>query len=65
MLPHEDKDFEEEFYFKRAGRLYKKYSEVVGGKAFNGDPLPDWKEFSADPAKQKQVAGWIAAAKEK
>jgi hypothetical protein len=43
-----------------AGELYETYCEGVGGVAFNGDPLPDWKTFRADPLKQKQVRGWLA-----
>jgi hypothetical protein len=43
-----------------AGLLYDAYCAAVGGVAFNGDPLPDWKTFRADPAKQKQVEAWIA-----
>lgn len=46
-----------------AGREgYTEYCEAVGGKAWNGDPLPTWEEFKADPAKQKQVAAWNRAA---
>lgn len=41
---------------------YTAYCQAVGGKAFNGDPLPSWEEFCADPAKQVQVAAWRAAA---
>jgi len=29
-----------------AGELYEVYGKEVGGVAFNGDPLPDWAEFS-------------------
>lgn len=47
-----------------AGRLYEKYCAEVGGKAFNGDPLPSWQEFSSDPSKQKQANAWIASAQE-
>jgi hypothetical protein len=47
---------------KLAGDLYTAYCEAVGGKAFNGDPLPSWYEFSKDPNKQKQVEGWVAVA---
>lgn len=43
--------------------LYETYCSAVGGVAFNGDPLPNWEEFSADPAKEKQVVGWLAAAR--
>jgi hypothetical protein len=42
--------------------LYTAYCDAVGGKAFNGDPLPDWETFSKDPAKQKQVNAWLATA---
>lgn len=46
-----------------ANRCYTEYCEQVGGKAFNGDPLPKWEEFQADPAKAKQVAGWYQVAR--
>lgn len=45
-----------------AGQIYEAYCQSVGGVAFNGDPLPKWEDFAADPQKQKQVQGWIAAA---
>ena len=45
-----------------AGELYSAYCEAVGGVAFNGDPLPDWPEFAADPNKEKQSNAWVAAA---
>jgi hypothetical protein len=54
VSPHEE----------RAGRMYTAYCAAVGGKAFNGDPLPDWETFRADPAKAKQAEAWIAAARE-
>ena len=41
-----------------AGFLYEQYCAAVGGKAFNGDPLPSWEEFSKDPAKQLQADAW-------
>jgi hypothetical protein len=43
-----------------AGKLYAIYCVEVGGKAFNGDPLPDWKTFRADPSKKKQSDAWVA-----
>ena len=43
-----------------AGELYEAYCVAVGGKAFNGDPLPNWEAFLADPAKKKQSDAWIA-----
>jgi hypothetical protein len=45
-----------------AEKLYTAYCAAVGGVAFNGDPLPDWATFSADPSKEKQANGWLAAA---
>jgi hypothetical protein len=45
-----------------AGLLYTVYCEACGGLSFNGDPLPDWKTFAADPNKQKQVASWLKTA---
>lgn len=42
--------------------LYNAYCEAVGGVAFNGDPLPTWTEFRADPAKLKQSEAWLATA---
>jgi len=46
-----------------AGQMYTAYCEAVGGVAYDGKPLPAWPEFSTDPTKQKQAAGWLAAAK--
>lgn|SRR5678815_2461117 len=46
-----------------AGDLYETYCVAVGGKAFNGDPLPGWKVFRADPSKQKQSDAWVAVAR--
>jgi hypothetical protein len=45
-----------------AEHLYTTYCDAVGGKAFNGDPLPTWAVFSVDPNKQVQAQGWRAAA---
>jgi hypothetical protein len=42
--------------------LYTTYCENVGGVAFNGDPLPTWEEFKANPEKEKQVNAWVAMA---
>lgn len=42
--------------------MYTAYCEGVGGVAFNGDPLPSWEEFRADPAKAKQADAWEVAA---
>lgn len=38
-----------------AENLYETYCVAVGGVAFNGDTLPNWKAFSADPKKTKQA----------
>lgn len=45
-----------------AEELYNAYCTAVGGVAFNGDPLPDWATFSADPNKEKQSNAWLSAA---
>jgi len=45
-----------------AEELYTAYCKAVGGLAFNGDPLPDWKTFAADVTKKKQSDAWLAAA---
>lgn len=47
-----------------AGRLYEVYCTAVGGKAFNGDPLPSWEVFRDDTSKLKQSEAWIAVAEE-
>lgn len=44
--------------------LYNRYCDAVGGKAWNGDNLPMWAEFRADPTKKKQSDAWVAAAAE-
>jgi len=49
---------------KLAGMLYTTYCAAVGGKAFNGDPLPNWFQFRGDPAKQKQSDAWVRTAEE-
>lgn len=45
-----------------ANELYTTYCQSVGGKAFNGDDLPAWDAFRADPSKQKQSDAWVATA---
>jgi hypothetical protein len=44
------------------GVAYTAYAAAVGGKAFNGDPLPTWKAMVADPAKERLVEAWSIAA---
>jgi hypothetical protein len=51
------------FVGELAAGIYGVYCGEVGGKAFNGDPLPSWSEFIADPAKSKQSLAWMAAAR--
>lgn len=43
---------------ERAEILYTVYCDAVGGKAFNGDPLPTWEQFAADMKKTKQADAW-------
>lgn len=45
-----------------ARKMYDVYCVVVGGKAFNGDTLPDSDTFFSDDTKMKQRNAWIAAA---
>lgn len=45
-----------------AMEMYDAYCEEVGGKAWDGRPLPTAKEFFADETKIKQARGWLAAA---
>ena len=47
-----------------AAGLYEKYCQAVGGVNFQGDPLPNWQEFRADPNKTKQSDAWIKVAEE-
>ncbi len=47
---------------KLAHAMYDAYCVEVGGKAWDGRPLPTAKEFFADETKQKQAMGWFAAA---
>jgi hypothetical protein len=46
-----------------AGLLYETYCTEVGGKASNGDPLPNWTAFRADRSKKKQSDAWVAVAR--
>jgi uncharacterized protein (DUF3820 family) len=48
---------------EKAEMLYETYSEAVGGVAYNGDPLPSWAEFSADPEKEVQAEAWREVAR--
>lgn len=46
-----------------AHTLYDHYCQAVGGKAFNGDPLPLSGEFFADESKEKQANAWRETAR--
>lgn len=43
--------------------MYTLYCLEVGGKAFDGKPLPDWKTFSSDDSKKKQADAWRGIAR--
>jgi ribosomal protein L37AE/L43A len=43
--------------------FYTRYCDAVGGKAFNGDPLPDWLTFFFDPEKVIQRDAWVEVGK--
>lgn len=45
-----------------AGYLYEEYCKAVGGKAYDGKPLPNWQEFSGDNTKVNQLHGWLSVA---
>ena len=45
-----------------AHKLYDAYCVEVGGKAFNGDPLPKAEEFFDDSTKKKQADAWRTVA---
>jgi len=47
---------------KLAGECYEAYCVAVGGRAFNGDVLPSWLIFRADPTKRKQSDAWLQVA---
>ena len=38
--------------------LYDCYCLAVGGKSFNGDPLPAWSVFRNDSSKKTQADAW-------
>lgn len=46
-----------------AGKLYTVYCAAVGGKAYDGKPLPAWQEFRSDPTKKVQSDAWVAVAR--
>jgi hypothetical protein len=39
------------------------YSKAVGGKAFNGDPLPTWDVMCKDEKKENLVVAWKRCAR--
>lgn len=42
--------------------MYTEYCEAVGGKSYDGKPLPTAREFFNDDSKAKQAMGWLRAA---
>lgn len=48
---------------EKAIQLYDIYTEAVGGKAWDGRPLPSGAEFFADASKATQQNGWLAVAR--
>lgn len=42
--------------------LYERYCEEVGGRAYDGMPLPNWKQFRSDPNKRVQSEAWVRVA---
>lgn len=40
---------------------YTSYVKAVGGKSYNGDPLPTWEVMVKDPAKVNLVKAWRAS----
>ena len=46
-----------------AAHFYAVYCDSVGGKAWNGDSLPDWAALNADPAKARIIEAWKAVAR--
>lgn len=44
-----------------AKKTYDLYCEAVGGKAYNGDPLPKSEDFFSDETKSKQADAWRKA----
>lgn len=45
-----------------AAKMYDAYCAAVGGKAFNGDPLPGSLEFFSDENKKLQSEAWLVVA---
>ena len=46
-----------------AGIMYEMHRQDVGGKSANGDPLPTWEEFRANPEKKAASDTWLTAAR--
>ena len=64
MDKKELKKLQETVTIDLAEHFYHVYCNSVGGKAFNGDTLPVWKDFYKDPNKKLQSKAWIEVAKE-
>ncbi len=45
-----------------ANDLYTHYCQMVGGKAWNGDPLPTWEQFYSSNEKRVQSHAWVCVA---
>lgn len=41
-----------------SGELYEMYCDMVGGKSWDGKPLPRWRDFSSDSSKELQARAW-------
>lgn len=45
---------------ERLGKAaWEAYRESVGGKSFNGEPLPTWEEMTKDPKRAAVRKAWI------
>lgn len=55
----------EEFHIMSTEELtevaWSAYVKAVGGKSYNGDPLPTWPELARDHGKEKIVNAWRSA----
>ena len=49
--------------YELAAELYTECCRSVGGKAFDGSPLPTAKDFFNDDSKKRQSEAWVNAAK--
>lgn len=61
-LEHQQLETQRALKLSLAKLMYNNYCASVGGKAFNGDPLPEADEFFSDETKKKQSDAWLSAA---